>query len=386
VSSTEATVLSLTGLDSHRFVRKPGVGVVHIGGPEGSPDLVVDADDRINWTAFDPFTVPAGYPWPRSIRYEGNDSGFFEWSERRPIETFAWAPARAMEVDARDACIGRLSLTLRHAPLRIVLPPASNGLVDVSVTGDLSLLTIYLAAADECPALTFHPDTKPSRQAEPLKLPTLAALAGCRSVDIYVSPLRQPFDCTSLTQFPGISRVSLSGALANLASLAELREVETLRLLYCPDLSALPPLATWRKLRTVLASNIEEGAGKRLRAEIRVLAKAGRAWDVASATQLRHSDWFDREYGLPFSQWPARCARAATAAFRASEAAIQDSRTLAEVQRAVTRFVGKINGMSSIETVEREDVAEAVCQLASRASFEVPDEIALTWFDAVRDF
>jgi hypothetical protein len=32
---------------------------------------------------------------------KGNDSGFFEWSERRPIDTSAWAPTRTMEVDVR---------------------------------------------------------------------------------------------------------------------------------------------------------------------------------------------------------------------------------------------------------------------------------------------
>lgn len=387
VSNVEPTSLSLTGPGSHMLVSKPGMGNVSIGstgGRDGNPDLVVGADDRINWAAFNPSTV--GYAWPRGIQYEGNDLGFFEWSERRPIETFFWTPARAVDIDARYARISRLWLTLRGAPMRIVLPRASNGLVNVSVTGDLSLLTVDLVAPDECPSLAFYPDTEPSREAEPLRLPTLEALAGCRSIDVYVSPLRQPFDCASLTQFSTVRHVSLSGGVANVAALADLREVETLRLLYCPDLSALPPLATWPNLRTVLASNIDQTAGKRLRAEIRALTNSGRAWERASVTELRRPDWFDREYGLPFSQWSARTARAATAAFRAAAVTISACETQVDVERAITLFVDEINRMPNIYSVEREDVGEAVCQLAHMSPFDVPDDLALTWFDATRDF
>ena len=125
VSKVETTSLSLTGPDSHLLVRKPGWGDVSIGptgARDGAPSLVVNADDRINWAAFDRFTVPAGYPWPRGIRYEGNDLGFFEWSKRREIETFFWTPTRAVDVDVRDARISRLWLTSRSVPMRIVLP------------------------------------------------------------------------------------------------------------------------------------------------------------------------------------------------------------------------------------------------------------------------
>jgi hypothetical protein len=64
VSNVESTSLSLTGPNSHMLVMKPGVGNVSIGpsgGRDGTPDLVVGEDDRIDWAAFDPFTVPAGF-------------------------------------------------------------------------------------------------------------------------------------------------------------------------------------------------------------------------------------------------------------------------------------------------------------------------------------
>ena len=57
-----------------------------------------------------------------------------------------------------------------------------------------------------------------------------------------------------------------------------------------------------------------------------------------------------------------------------------------DVERAIKLFVDVINGMPDIYTVEREDVAEAVCQLAGMSPIEVPEDLALMWFDSAREF
>jgi hypothetical protein len=58
-----------------------------------------------------------------------------------------------VDLDARAARIDRLGLTLRDVPVRLVLPRASIGLVDLSVKGDLSQLTVDLAEPGECPSV-----------------------------------------------------------------------------------------------------------------------------------------------------------------------------------------------------------------------------------------
>lgn len=60
---------------------------------------------------------------------------------------------------------------------------------------------------------------------------------------------------------------------------------------HCPDLSGLPPVKTWSMLTNVIGWNVEESAGKRLRAELEQLGKA-RTWGIASVTQLRSAEWF----------------------------------------------------------------------------------------------
>jgi len=391
VPNLDALTLSLTGRASHTIVREPGVGSLTIGPPSRrgpSPDITVGADDKINWSAFDSLTVPAGYPWPRWLYYHGNDTGFAAWSMKRPIERFDWTPASAASIDASRARIGQFTVNVRTAPVDIVLPESLDDCRDFAAAGDLSLLSPALSAAAGLPPnLTFAPDTHPSRDAEPVRLPHFAALAGARSVAVSVVPLRQPFDCASLRQFPQARRVDLRGQFAGPAALASLTELTCLELRYCPDLSGLPPLSTWPKLTRIIGWNIEEAAGKRLRAEIRHLTKAaGRSWEHASMTQLRASEWFVTEYGLPFSGWPTKVARAAVKAYRTAEAGIAAPESPAAVEAAIRTFVRAINALPGIETGERDDAGEAVRQLAANAPFEIAPDLAQSWFDAERHF
>ena len=384
--SSEAVTLSLTGDASHTIVREPGVGSLTIGPPTARgprPDVIVGADDAIDWSAFDPLTVPAGYPWPRSLRYRGNDTGFLAWSTRRPIERFEWTPESAVAVDAGDARIEHFTVNVRTAPAEIVLPrPADGWGNDFAAAGDLSLLSLALAAGGAVPArLHFAPRTRPAPETEPVGLPQFAALAAAGSVAISVAPLRQPFDCACLLQFPRARHVLLSGQLTGLAALAHLTELTGLEVRYCPSLSDLPPLATWPKLNHIIGWNIEETAGRRLRAET-----SGRSWEYASVTKLRRPEWFVTEYGLPFSGWPSAVARAAVKAYRAAEQGIAAAASPADFEKAIRAFVRAINALPAIETSEREDAAEAVRQLAAAAPTAIAPDLAQSWFDAERDF
>ncbi len=386
---TETITLSLTGPASHTIVREAGRGDLRIGPVGGSarpPDVVVDPDDSINWAAFDPLTVPAGYHWPRSLYYRGNDPGFFAWSARRRIEWFEWTPMSDAVVDAGEAQIGRLVVHLHTTNLTIVLP-AKDRCQYFQAMGELARLHPEHAPGAACPNLEFSPDTKPSRSTDPLALPRFTALADAASVHVRVKPLRQPLDCASLLQFPKLRDLALDGQLTGLDALARLTELTSLALRYCPNLSGLPPLDTWPQLTTIIGWNIDEAAGKRLRTEIRRLTKsAGREWQFASAAQLRPPAWFTTEYGLPFAAWPKSTARTAVRAYRTAEIAVTAAASPGDVETAIRGFVQAINVLSGIETTEREDAGEAVAQLAGHAPMPIAADLAQSWFDAERDF
>jgi hypothetical protein len=371
--AAEAVQISLTGPDSHLIRRSPGQGSISIGPREAGrrqPDLVVDPDAVLNWSAFDPFTVPAGYPWPRTFTYRGTDTGFVDWSRRRRIESFSWSPTAPLSVDASDAGIDRLSVDLGDAGVSIVLP---HGLKEFSCSGDVSLLRAeWSGPTTTCPGLYFYPRTRPSATAKPLRLPDLPAFRSLRAVFVKVSPLRQPFDCTSLLQFPDLTRIRLFGNLANLDVLDRFPMLRRMQLGECPRLGGLPAPAAWPNLDDFSANGIEQAAGTRLRRHFR-----SHPIGHVSITGLRSPDWFEHNHGLPFNDWPAAAARKATTAFRAAE-------TADDPEAGIRRFVQLVNTLPGIDTIEREDAGEAVALLASRHAVDV--DRALAWFDEERDF
>jgi hypothetical protein len=364
--------LSLTGPASHLIEVPAGQGSLSIGPVvpgAAKPDLVVGPDDVLDWSTFDAFPKSAGYHWPRVLRYQGNDIGFLAWSQRRRIEQFHWIPTTQMTVDGSAARIDHLTVSLRGAALTIVLPTTTS---TFTAEGDLSGLQTEAAPDGACPHLYFYPDTRPSRDAAPLGLPPLPSFGAATSVYVGVKPLRQPFDCGSLLQFPALTVVRLLGQLTNLQALAELPHLQRLQLSDCPDLTGLPPLTAWPGLRDFDASNIDAAAGRDLRQQLK-----DRRLARASVTGLRTAEWFERDYGLPFSAWPAATARRATKAFRAAEAAD-------DPEKGIHAFIHAINDLPGIDTIEREDVGEAVALLAARA--KISEDRAMSWFDADRDF
>ncbi|WP_101607530.1 hypothetical protein [Amycolatopsis sp. BJA-103] len=391
--NAERLVLSLTGPDSHTIELAPGQGNLVIGpstGDGGRPDAIVDPRDRIDWSVFDHFTGPVGHPWPRYFTYRGDDTGFLEWARTRRIERFDWAPMTAAAVDAGQAKISVFTIRLGTAPVEVAVPRSPDGRHEFAVAGDLSLLSAITSKTSSDPgsgSVAFSPTIRPGLAGEPLRLPDFPALAAATNVSVSCASLRQAFDCAGLAQFAGARSVSLSGRLVNLEALALLGNLESLRLSDSPDLSSFPALEEFPNLHQFMAWNEEEEAGKRLRSELRGLTKSsGRTWEHSGVSQLRAPAWFVTEYGLPFSEWPAKTGRFATKTYRAAALGIKNAKSVAETAEVVRDFVRAFNTRPGIDTIEREDLGEAVALLVDGEPFGVTEELALSWFDEERDY
>lgn len=383
-------MLSLTGPDSHTVERAAGQGNIVIGPPNPGgyqPHVIVGPDDRIDWSVFDPFTTPAGSPWPRWFTYHGNDTGFIEWSTGRPVERFHWTPATAVDIDASKAQIMDFSIASNAHPVTMVLPSILEGHGAFAIAGDMSLFHLSLADGANVPdRLTFGLKLTEPRDAEPYRLPGFPALAGeTRSVSVSGEPLRQAFDCAGLLQFTNARAVRLSGNVVGLQALLELPELRTLSLNDCPDLSSMPALASFTGLTSLSVWNVEETTGKRIRSELRKLMK-DREWAHSWVDQLRKPEWFIEEYGLPFGNWPTKAAKAATKAYKTAAASIRQATTVGEVEAAIREFTKTFNGAKGIDTPEAEDLGDAVRLLATNAPIDVAPELAEGWFDAERDY
>lgn len=115
-----------------------------------------------------------------------------------------------------------------------------------------------------------------------------------------------------------------------------------------------------------------------------------RPWtSYASVSQLRKPEWWTTEFGRPFTSWPKRLAKLANEAYDAAQATLAQARSLAEAEAAITAFTVRFNNLKGIETIEREDLGEAVWQLSQSdhlISQPITEEMAQRWFDAARDY
>jgi len=387
--------IDLTGPRSHTLVMEPGVGSLSIG-PAAlgkKVDLHVQPDERIHWGVFDPFAVPAGYPWPRWLYYMGGDSGFFAWARERPIEKMGWTPILPADrtVDAGKSRINGLTINLSEpgGRLRLALPKReSSPYFRLSVMGDLAR---FSAEGDTPRSLALAPRVSPRKSSGSgsYRLPDMGALHQVTALSLSGEPMAQPISLQCLTRFPNLKSLSLHGSFSDLEQLAGQRRLESLALRFMPDLGGLPALSVWPELNSFIAFNVEEAAGKRLRQQIKARA-AVRPWaEHVSVSQLRKPEWWAAQYGRPFSGWPACLAKLANAAYDAALAALADARSLADAETALTAFAARFNTLKGIETPERDDLGEAVWQLsqsADAARLGVTQEMAQRWFDAVRDY
>lgn len=381
-------LLGLTGPGSHVLVREPGRGNLIIGpaGMGAKADLHVASDDVILWPAFEPFATPAGSPWPRHIDYHGNDSGFVGWSAQRAIEQFSWAPAfaDARRIDARPARIQMLQIRLAAVSghLDIVLPRDTR----LGLHGDLARITVSGALPD---LLSLHPALGRRPGLAPYALPDLGALQGVSTLALYGEPVAQAISLRGIERFAALEHLSLWGAFTDWDALARLPGLKSLEIRHTPDLEGLPALATWPSLERFIGFNIDDAGGKRLKAQMKAREKL-RPWaGYSSVSKLRKPDWWQSEYGRPFSAWSGRMAKAANTAYDAARQALEGAATVDAARAAIEVFARHFNGMTGIETAEREDIGEAVwqfSQLARVVELGVTEAQAQRWFDGARDY
>lgn len=148
----------------------------------------------------------------------------------------------------------------------------------------------------------------------------------------------------------------------------------------------MPNLHSWEHLTYFLGYNIEETAGRTLRAELRQMKKERQMEEYSGVSKLRRKIWFETEYGIPFSEWEEKLAKKAARAYKSCFNQIRKAQTEEVVHQAVTEFIEKINRLDGIETTEREDVYTAILQFAQGVDLDISAQKWEEWFDEVREF
>jgi len=354
--------LSLTGKDSHKVNITPGQGRFTIA-PKTSgekADAYVEADTPIQWEVFNNFKVPAGGNWPRVMDYVGNDTRFIAWTEQHEMESFDWRLMAPATVDFSKAKIEYLSVDNNDYPLHIKL--GNKWLKGLSLQGNPHKITLEVAVPLK--SISFDISTE-KKNNTPIFLPEFEALKDITTINISTPVGGQPFDCGSLLQFKKLKTVRLDGNMCHMEALGKLN-LSGIEVRYCPDMSGLPPLSTWADLNYCIFWNVEEVRGKVLRKELK--------------------SWFATEFNIPFASWEGKNGREAMKAYKETLKAIKKAKEEKEVRSLLEGLIAVINGLPNIETTEREDTYEAVCQLAEVASFAIEEEKITQWFDQAREF
>jgi hypothetical protein len=379
--------IDLTGPKSHSFFKGARDIDLTIGPASGGEiiKLYVAPDDRINWQVFTPFASQTGLLYPRGFEYHGGDTGFFDWAKERPITKMDWVPILSADttVDASQSKITELFINMKHGDgrLHLTLP---EGCRHLKLWGNLSLLTV-----DGTPPnwLKLRPSTSSYANTPPYLLPDLGPLEQVSRLTIDNLPVNQPVSLEFIERFPRLTSLSLSGAFCDLEKLAERVPLKRLSLNNMAHLDGLPPLTTWPELDTFTALDIEEKAGKDLRQQLKS-REAARPWiGHAFVRGLRKPQYW--ETNRPFSSWPVGLARKANKAYDTAEAALAAASSIDDVKAALITFTIAFNKHKNIETVERENIAEAVWHLSrsqGAAELGVAEDMAMQWFDQNRDY
>lgn len=374
--------LQLTTKDSCKIKVTPGQGSFAIGTKGvsvGKYDALVSANEAVLWHSFDLFTTSAGSFWPRVFYYSGNDTSFLKWSENRRIEQFTWFPLDDVRLDCSKSRIDTLSIHSHGNKVQLILTDTVKYL---DLSGDLSAFEIVTNTG--LTSLQLSP-TVDSKQGNEYVLPNFEQFKFITSLSILMPILGLPLNCSSLVQFLALENLELRGNCMALSALSELDGLSSIALRSFPNLTDFPTLTRWPKLNYFIGYVLEEKQGKIIQKELKLL-QSQKEMQYASISKFKPKNWFDLEYAAPFAGWETKNEKIAIKAFRKAVKLVAKATTLTALELIVQEFVVVFNGLSPMETSEREDVADSLQYLSKAFVIQVDFEQVLQWFDQYREF
>jgi len=303
--------------------------------------------------------------------------GFTDWTIKRETEDFTWVPQKSLSVDLSKSKIRNLSIHSDGHQLEIDF---GQGVISqyqkLYLSGDLD--KIKFTQCRKLFSLEFGIAKNKTT------IPTFHNFTNVESLNVKANVKGKPFDCKSLLQFKNIKHLSLSGNMVRLECLSEFENLESLSFRQMPKLENISGLKNWINLTSFIAVDIDEIKGKELRKELRLLNKE-REMSYSTVSGLRSEVWFTTEYGIPFTGWDKN-EKKAISKYKKTVKLLKKVENANEVKDIIIDFIKFFNQFDNIETVEREDVVEAVFQLIQVPTIEIDKKQANEWFDAVRDY
>ena len=131
--------------------------------------------------------------------------------------------------------------------------------------------------------------------------------------------------------------------MKNLDVLKKFKNLEKIGLWEIKDLSNFPDLENWKNLKSLIAVNINEDGGKKLRSQLRKLQKEEKITEYSTVCKLKNIKWFLTYSGLPFNNWDGPIEKKAIKIYQKCAKDIADAKTKDEIKIAIVNYTKKFN-------------------------------------------
>lgn len=334
-------------------------------GPEG--DVPVPADGRIDFGAL------AALPRLHDVRYRGPDIGYPAFLRSSRVRAATVSAVGHARLDLAGPALDELTLYLGSEAVELEVGPR---LTQLLVFGDPARLTVRGADVRH----PFHLWICSDRVAGlPRGLEGAAHVTLSRVKQVDGAALAAHGALRELLIAGALGRLSGLGALARHPSLAKIE----LRELYEMDVSEMPEDA-WPSLQSAVVHGIRSADAPALKASlarvpsVRVTGSRSDAW-IHENAHNPFRDW--EEDGAAFGKKACLAWKKAHQAVVAREGAAVPAK---EAEAILEELVRALNALRRIDTLRREQAADAFFELATRLGLD--DARAAERFDAWRDF
>lgn len=316
------------------------------------------------------------------IRYEGSDEEILNYlANRKLIGTLNWNRHGKKKIDVSKTHLLTLAIDPENLE-KLILNENLRWLAFNSKEDDLSKLQIEDKNKGQFLSLTLN---LKSEKVPNLKLPNLS--------DLYI--WAKDIDAKEIVDnYPNLQSLHIWGGPGNIYNVSELGRLKKLRYLQLKDLFGFKAeeFPRYKELES-----IENLWLTGMSAECCKIIKK----DYKDCLQIRvsqaHSEkWIEANIDNPFRNWDGRenlPARQAKAAFNAHKKAMSELSKVSSpkenvevINEILKAYVLTFNKMKSIETIEREEIADNFYMLLKKSNLEGDEKLYMDLFNQWRDF
>lgn len=345
---------------------------------EPEPGVVIraqiDPEAALRWEELDRL------PELVELYYEGRDPRVQEYLAARPgITRLSWSGHGQTRLDLSRTSLTELSFDCGAEPLEVQLP-ISGTLQRLSLAAPASPEALHIQAPEAGAGIYLMEGCQEAPDG-PYALKGLERLRALSLFHVQRVWLERLLPYQELEELTIIGPPGTVVGLELLARFPQLRRV-TLRECYDLDASALPPATAFPALEKVEVDGIRQADAVLLTQRLvglRQLSLRGKRTDAWLRANLQNAfrEWPD-EYGSALGKAAMTAYRQATLALDRAPA---DPEAIRAALHAFLAALNRVSARHPFDTIQREEVADAFDELASRVTDAVPLATTRAWFD-----